>query len=257
MINYLEPKNNTPRLSLEKFDAHKGHMQDWIREMIQHDKSKGIESIQRSNDFFMDRKETYARLEGLGLPTVPHACTSLTDFLKRPKQYLADFKGLQVRLVVEPNTRKEELPTVRLTNPQKEQIGVKLRETIPNEARAHYSVLIKEFIPFAYQATIMVNKDQSIDLEATSPTSKSIQLNGEPEYQVRRDPMLFTYRYNFEDPALRQLLYRTILKVPHVGSGRERIFTPGYYELIIAKRSEDTPFQVFFDDYRTGKGFSR
>jgi hypothetical protein len=241
-----------------QFDEAKGHLQDWSRELINLKGRHGLDvdeilSIQELN---MDRNATYARLEKMGLPTVLYRATSLLEFLAHSEEYLGYFDGGKIRLIVEPHSGKDLLPTIRMTDPVRDEIVEVLKDKTEAKVRDMYSVLIKEFIPFAYRVTVVVNSDQSILLEAAKPASSSFQLNGVPDYHVRRDPFLGTFCYDFNDPHLRRLLYQAIQKIPYLGTGQHKEFLEGYYEMIIAKRSKDASFQYYFDDYRRGKGFN-
>jgi hypothetical protein len=241
-----------------KFDHHSGHLQDWSS-LLQTSgllDRKSLDGYLMHSELTKSRIDTYARLERMGLPTVPHVSSTLREFIEHAPQYLGEFSGKHVRLIVEPIGADELLETIRLTDPAPEEIVAKLRQKVSPNQISKYSVLMKEFIPYAYAVTIMVNSDQSMIIEASKPTSSSLQLNGTPDFMLSRDPWLGTFRYSFESPDIRKLLYRVTHFLPHIGSGRSREFQKGYYEMIIAKRSESSPFCFYFDDFREGKGFS-
>lgn len=240
---------------LRSFDDATSHLQDW-RQLLS---EVGIQSNfpgTHRNDLFISRLEIYRRLDEIGLPTVPYVGTSLEDFLARPETHLTIFQGLQTRVTLEPNDTQGQLPTKRITNPVLSELVPLIQQTIDRSLHDSYSILLKEYIPNAYQVTVMVNSDQSITIEAVSPSSRSLQLNGTPEYRGYRDPILFTFKYDFENPLLRKLLYTAVQKIPHSGTGRLKDFMRGYYELIIAKRDTESSYKVFFDDFRQGSGFT-
>jgi hypothetical protein len=76
-----------------------------------------------------------------------------------------------------------------------------------------------------------------------------------PEYRLWQEPFLGSFRYNVDDPEIRQLLFRTINNIPRSDSGTDSSgargdLAPGYYEIGIAKDDQSGAKRVYVYDMK-------
>jgi hypothetical protein len=224
-------------------------MQSWATELS----NSGLK--RDAGEFLMSRVASYERLTRLGLPTVPYVWAPLEQFLTEPTVYIARLRCESVRAIVEPDGFAHGLPTIRKTQPNLNTLTSELRQEVPSCSVDRYSILLKEFIPEAIGGTFLIGSDGSIVAEFSNLGGTSIQLDGIPAFRMWRDPFLDCFRYSFDDPTMRKRIFDALQEIPHTGRGRDAQFKAGYYEAILARREGESGYTLYFDDYRTGKGF--
>lgn len=102
----------------------------------------------------------------------------------------------------------------------------------------------------------MVDNDNNVYFEFIEGNQTAVAKgNADIQYIVFRDKFTKSFKYSFDNKEVRKLAYNSIINVPHSGEEREMKFLPGYYELVIAQKNENSNPQTIFIDYRDNDAY--
>jgi len=98
-----------------------------------------------------------------------------------------------------------------------------------------YFVIIYEYFKNLYAGNLMVEKDgQRIFAEMVQDThSGLVQGKRNPDFTVWRNDFDKRFHYSFDDPVLRETVFKMIQCIPH----NENHYMPGYYEFVIVDKN--------------------
>ena len=126
-------------------------------------------------------------------------------------------------------------------------------EKIPKKDREYYDLAIQPYFENIYGGNIVIQPDGGLLVEfAKGKQAYVARGKTAPEdlKTITRDPYLGSLKFSFEDPKLRDILYDTLLAIPHTGTGRELKFTPGYYEFALVDKANNGTLEPLFLEYR-------
>ncbi|MCC7160592.1 hypothetical protein IT399_02650 [Candidatus Nomurabacteria bacterium] len=236
-----------------------GNINDWalaLKDISESEDATLDQKIKLSSlarDISEPREYGLLKLEKMGLPKPKQILVSLVEFLQNPQEILQKFKTKKIYISLNPKTKY--LPrhrTVILITDTENFIKEKLLGIDPKL----YNVLAVEFLENIYGGSIVINPDGKILVEFRRGQQGPIASGTEtPEFSVSRNIFNSSFKYSFEDPILRQEIYKTILKIPHEGEGRDMKFTPGYYEFALVRENKQVPMHPLFFDYKDDKNY--
>jgi hypothetical protein len=206
--------------------------------------------------FSEDKISTYAKLEGLGLPHYKSVVSSTEDFLIDPDQFLLSLRTPAYYISVNPADRS--LQRHRTYGLDAAKVVQFVNSIVEKEGDRYNSLMLAETSPLYYGGNIIVNPDATNSVYAEMVQGTHSDLVGSHtaiDYKMQRNQHTGRFEYSFDDPLLRQAMYRTLLKVPHEiaedhGQGfdsRGWKFHLGYYEFALTKMGSDTLQPVFLD----------
>lgn len=125
-----------------------------------------------------------------------------------------------------------------------------------------FDVWIADNYPQIYGGNIIINPEGDLLAEFIHG-NQGVMAEGRynpkehgPRYTVTRAPYTNSFRYSWDDAdtpdgaPLRELLYRTIMSIPHEGENRDMKFRPGYYEFMLTDKTGTGQLQPSFIDCR-------
>ncbi|MFA6424114.1 MAG: hypothetical protein WCV83_02240 [Candidatus Magasanikbacteria bacterium] len=224
------------------------------------DKNRVDNVRELSNALGASRFSGWDRIQKLGLPNdVPRIC-SLEHLLNSPEEILPEVGDSDWFVLLEP--KKKDGMRYRKTPLKREEILEFVKSTINQHELnvGDYDVSIVEMRPQKYGGNIIVDPKGRILAEISSggqgvvaDGTHDVKKHGEM-FVARRDELSGLFKYSWEDGEatdgvpLRELVYKTIMNIPHEGEGRDLKFLPGYYEFkLVDKRREDGLEPVFID----------
>lgn len=220
----------------------KFRMEDWVSSLKLHNPLMAA-SLET------DRVSGFRAVENMGLPHYERRMIPLDEFMDNPELFAGDMDcdTFYVTLVPKMCGRRFSEADLDVSH-----VISFVREHLDEKDYTCYNMALQQYFDNKFGGNIIVNKDGSLLAEFRRGRQGPIGSGTEiPEFYITRNMFTNSFRYSFESPELRQLLYSTFLIMPHEGEGREMRFVPGYYEFVIVnKRGRLKPV---FIDYK-GKG---
>jgi hypothetical protein len=243
-----------------------GNVNDYTQNLKSVSKTQGIpmyreqELIQKqklkmlAQDLTEPREQGLAKLKEMNLPQPQQFFVPAIEFLQNPEKYLKKLDSPKIYISLNP--RKKDLPRYRVPWISTEEAIAFVRKNLVGVDPKEYDVLGFQFLENIYGGSIVINPDGKILVEFRHGQQGPVATGTEtPEFSVRRDIFNLSFKYSFEDPELRQEIYKTILRIPHEGNGRDMKFTPGYYEFALVRKDEQSPLNPWFFDYKNDKAY--
>ncbi|MFA4931250.1 MAG: hypothetical protein WC570_05300 [Patescibacteria group bacterium] len=106
-----------------------------------------------------------------------------------------------------------------------------------------YDISVNEFLRGQYGGSISISQDNGVYIEFRPGEVTHIDKGQTPTHFVSKPPLSRTFKYSFDDITLRQLIFNSLLKVPHQQDGSDIVFYPGYYEFTIIEGNK----MIFLD----------
>jgi hypothetical protein len=114
-----------------------------------------------------------------------------------------------------------------------------------------FDILILQYFENVYGGNIVVAPDNSMIIEFRDGYQGPVASGEETlKYFAWREVFTKSFSYSFEDPKLRELIYKTIQTIPHRGEGREAKYLPGYYEFALVRSKETMGLEPKFIDLK-------
>lgn len=213
------------------------------------DQKRKLSALAR--DLTEPREKGLSKLREMNMPQPKQILVPAVEFLQNPERYLQELASQKVYISLNPKRR--DLPRYR-TGISIAEAANFVKEKLASTNPIEYDVLGLEFLENIYGGSIVVNPDGRILVEFRRGQQGPVASGDEtPEFSVKRDIFNLSFKYSFEDPALRQEIYNTILKIPHEGEGRDMKFTPGYYKFALVREDEKSSLHPLFFDYKSDK----
>lgn len=254
---------------MTEYTQKKMSMRDWgLRTAEEVRKKSDPKLADLAEDFTAARTVGWKLMEEMDLPhSRDKHKMPLTEFLPQLEHILSlDAKHLWFVLLEdhkgEHRYRKPELSSAEAREFVKTTIAE--HELNPEE----YDILFSDNHKQIYGGNIMIGHDGAVYIEfihgnqgIIADGSYSPAKHGE-FFKVTRDPGYNSFKYSWEDGEatdnvpLRQLIYRTLMCIPHEGEGREMKFTAGYYEFSLVEKDPTKGLEPLFLDCRTDASFT-
>ena len=200
------------------------------------------------------RSVGFEGVERLNLPRYKRREVPLGEFLASPDETFAEIGSEKFYVTLLP--KRNDLRRVRKSGLSKEDVLGFVHSEISNNEIDDYSLIIQEYFDNLYGGNIVVNPSGQIYIEfKTGKQGEIADGTATPEFTAKRDRFLKAFEYSFEDTHLREIIYKTILSIPHSGEAREMEFPVGYYEFVIVQKNEDLPVEPIFIDYRENPAY--
>ena len=201
------------------------------------------------------RAEMMDAVKELGLPHIPFAHASVDEFLENPEKLAKALKGDHYYYTIQPNDYAARVDTPSPAIASLDAIVELAQEFSSANSKVPFTIVLSEVKQIAFLGNIAVSQDGNIYGEFTDegipPTRSSLTR----VFQFHKDHTLDTFKYSFENPELQKAIYQAVSLLPHLGTGRNREWNPGYYEVQLVPT--DTGRLVpYFYDYRTSKAFT-
>ncbi|MDD4332589.1 MAG: hypothetical protein PHT51_00565 [Patescibacteria group bacterium] len=225
-----------------------GNINDW---------AKALEKVnpKLSAALNEDRSIGIKNLKKLNLPRYKDNHLALTDFLQDPQKGIKNLKTTTFAFNLIP--LEKNMPRNGGYDKNIDQIISFVNQRIAKEEQINYDIIISQYFENIYGGNIIVGEDGKALTAEFKKGGQSDIARGKiiPEFSVTRDPYTDSFRYSFTDEKLRELIYKSILTVPHEGEGRDMKFIPGYYEFVIIQKDEKSPMEVLFIDCKLNPAF--
>lgn len=213
----------------------------------------------------------YQVMERLVKAHVPHAefeVLPLEMFIEDPAGMLACIESEKYHLFVEPIEQNagRRLRFKHKTAEEIISIATALKNNLPDYKC--FATLL-ESPDLLYHGNVLVYDQNScsglFDLrsqiigEFVSGESVPVSRGINPEFRLWDDPYTGTFRYNFDSPKIRSLLYKSLQTIPRTkcedgyDGFRERLL-PGYYEIGIAKKPKELGCFAYIYDMKPWEG---
>jgi hypothetical protein len=218
-----------------------GNMSDWVNAL----ENLGVEP----GELVEGRKAGLKGLEELHLPHNPTITVSPADFFRNTEGILKEVGTPKIYIALVP--KDPQYPRYSYGGLYTNRAASYVGEKIPRNLRQFYNIAIQPFYENVYGGNIVTQPDGGVFVEFTKGKQVHVARGKvTPEYTITRDQFTNSLKFSFEDPVLRDLMYTTLLAIPHSGSGRELTFTPGYYEFALVQKTDNGPLEPIFLEYR-------
>jgi len=144
-----------------------------------------------------------------------------------------------------------------------------------------YHIIVSEFFKNEYGGNILINAQGGIYMEVAQGNHAPLVSGAKtPEVIVERDKFTGVFHYSalkygigssslqreeLEDKHLKEALWNTLRVIPHDQPDEEAglvdkvtrttMFTPGYYEFALVRKTSDRPLEPVFIDYRENTAY--
>lgn len=259
-----EPRKNhtqkvKTRVAASPKKESKVHLEDrmtgWIKALMSPalaDHSKDLISA-----FNGTRAEILGKVKRAGLPHIPFVCRSVDSFVGSDLDLELPLNGEKYYWVIEPNASlsndwlNKPKPRIGTTKDLLEDVkSYKLKN--PGIAA---TVTVSECADIKYMGSITVNDEGYIHAEFNDAPIPTTRNGVTPPYRVSRHFFFDTFEYSFEDRKLRSAIYKSIMAIPHTGSGRTLSWEPGYYEVMLVLNNDGYTLSPAFYDLRNERAY--
>jgi hypothetical protein len=200
------------------------------------------------------RADMMDRVKGLNLPHIPYAHASIEDFLANPAALAEQIRGESYFYTIQPSNyaARVESPSPGVASLDH---VVEIAQYFTKKATGtEFRLVLSEVRDIAYLGNIVVDEAGHIYGEFTDEGIPPTRSGVERVSVFQKDITLDTFHYNFEDRELRAAIYKSVSLLPHRGTGRERVWDKGYYELNLVRSPAGTLSPAFYD-FRTSNAF--
>lgn len=128
-----------------------------------------------------------------------------------------------------------------------EQLPDKVDEIVGVQSPADYVVTIQPAYEILYNANVMIRHDGSVSAEFCSGKDLPSRSGTRILFSAWREELSGMLRYSSGELAEREIAYRVLSALPGDGSGRNRNYRPGYYEVAVARHPTGGILPLFFD----------
>ena len=201
-------------------------MNDWAKALGNMDVSGGSRLERRRSDGFRS-------LDSMRLPHYKRIELPLESFLSDPDIYLDSIGSPEfyITLVPKGSFQFQRFSKSGLT---RDDVVHYVAEHVSDDRKENYDIVLQEYFENLFGGSIIINPDGTLLMEFKRGKQGDIASGmATPEFFVTRNRFTNSFRYSFADTELRETIYKTLLRIPHDGEGREIRFSPGYYEFII------------------------
>jgi hypothetical protein len=190
----------------------------------------------------------YELLKEMGLLRIPVVSVSADTFLSNPGEYLDSISGKKLFPFVEPTSYHPERPRLHNTVADRELLPDLVRATVSGYDPKDFMVTLQPALPVLFNGNITVKSQGDVFAEFSGSRDIPSRQGARILFSAWRSSTDGIFRYSTEDPNERRAAYAAIMAMPSYGSGREREFQPGYYEVAVAEK--DGSLLPLFFDYR-------
>ncbi len=190
----------------------------------------------------------------LGLPFVPYAYATVEEFLRDPQALAGQLKGDTFFCTLQPTNYVAGIECPSLGVISVDELVEKIKHYTEEELGTSFTIMLSEVRDVAFLGNIVINSNNQIYGEFTDQGIPPTRSGVTRLFGFRKDDVLDTFRYDFKDAELREAIYRSVSLLPHTGTGRDRVWDKGYYELNLT-RGENGGLSPAFYDYRQKDAF--
>jgi hypothetical protein len=190
----------------------------------------------------------------LGLPHIPYSYGKVDEFLKNPATLTEGLKGDQFFFIIQPT---DYAANIEAPSPGIASLGAiidRAKEFTKAATGNDFTLVLSEVKDIEFIGNIVVDANGRMYGEFTDEGIPPTRSGVTRLFSFKKDDILDTFRYSFENPELRKAIFQSLSSLPHIGTGRERVWDKGYYELHFI-RSQDGPLTPAFYDYRISNAF--
>lgn len=202
-------------------------------------------------------------LDKLHLPRYELIVMPLEDFLDNTEKFISKDENRKWFVLLE---LKKGGQKYRETSLKSSEIITFVEKTINEKGleKKDYNITISETLPQEYGGNIIIDKEGSLLVEISRGGQGVVSEGTHDEenikhgklFTVRRDNFLGSLKYSWEDGEetngvpLWEVVYKTIMSIPHIGIGRDIKFSPGYYEFHLVRKNGVKDLAPMFVDCR-------
>lgn len=198
--------------------------------------------------------ERYRRLKAEGLISIP-VCSERADVLCADVEAAARNVGWgPLYAFIEPADGKSSSKRWH-GKLEVNQLKAKVQQVVGVQALSEYVVTIQPAFEILYNANVMVRHDGSVSAEFCSGKDLPSRAGTRILFSAWRDELSGMLRYSSKELAEREIAYRVLSAIPGDGSGRERNYRPGYYEIAVARAPSGSGILPLFFDFRDDEFF--
>lgn len=193
-------------------------------------------------------------LEKFDLKRFKHVMMPLEEFLKNKHEILKNLDSDIFYISLQP--KKAGLKRQGNAGLTEEEVYGFIDEFVPMEDIGNYDISADQMFPNVFGGSTVIDQKGNVYFEFIEGNQTGVgKGNAEIKYIVFRDSFTGSFKYSFENEELRKISYEAIMSIPHKGEGREIRFMPGYYEMVIAQRDNNSKPEPFFLDYRDNDAY--
>jgi hypothetical protein len=193
-------------------------------------------------------------LEKFNLKRFKHAIMPLADFLKNKHEILKSLDSDIFYISLQP--KKDGLKRQGKTGLTEGEVLKFISNFVSEGDIENYDIAANQMFPNIFGGSTIIDQKGNVYFEFIEGNQTAVSKgNAEIKYVVFRDSFMGSFKYSFEDEVIRSIALDAIMNIPHKGEGREMRFMPGYYEMVIAQRNEDSKPEPFFLDYRDNDAY--
>lgn len=218
-------------------------------------------------------------LERLNLPRLYSETFLLKQFLQDPGGHFQRIGSEKFYINLPP--RREGLVRYRQIDLTEGEALQFIFEHVPEDQVTNYNIVISEFFKNEYGGNILVNDKGGVYMEAAQGNHAPLVSGAKtPEVIVERGKFTGVFHYSalkydavsnglqreeLEDEHLKVALWNTLQVIPHDQPDEEAglvdkvtrntMFTPGYYEFALVRKTSDGPLEPIFIDYRKNPAY--
>lgn len=212
-----------------------------------------------SHEFLSDLRkpmfERYRMLQEMGLIRHPLVIVDARSFLEKPDLYLAEIGGEDLFPFVESKHNRDALPKIHNRVIARDTLADAVRDTVSGYDAGEFMVTLQPAYPVLLNGNVTVGKDGAVYGEFSDGTTLPSRQRAPLLIRVWSDPYLKTFSYSSENQALRRAVQAAVQALPAEGSGRERAYQYGYYEVAVAAEPGTRGLKPLFFDYRSDRVF--
>lgn len=200
------------------------------------------------------RGEMMDTVKDIGLPFIPYAYSKVDDFLDHPEALAKDLDGKRFFYLIQPADYACGVESPPHAVSELDTIVDVAREYTSTARGRDFIIMLSEVRDIVYVGNVVVDEHNRMYGELTDEGIPPTRGGVTRLFSFRKDDTLDVFRYEFDDSDLRSAVYSAVNALPHIGSGRERRWDPGYYEYHLVRSPSGRLTPVFYD-YRQSKEF--
>lgn len=200
------------------------------------------------------RAEMMDTVRDLGLPHIPYTYGTVDEFLQNPELLTKDLRGDQYFCIIQPTDYSANIEAPSPGISSLDSIVERAQEFTQKETGHSFTIVLSEVRDIEFIGNIVVDEQGRMYGEFTDEGIPPTRSGVTRLFSFRKDDILDVFRYSFENTELRKAIFQSLSSLPHTGTGRERQWDKGYYELHFIRTDEGLLTPAFYD-YRTSKAF--
>lgn len=222
----------------------KFRMEDWTESARQ-------VSPRLADALYSDRITGLKAVEEIGLPHYNRKLMQVGEFMSNPDVFTRDMDCGTFFVTLIPKAGGRRFSEADL---DVKQVIYFVRGHLHEAEYWDYDMALQQYFENIFGGNIIANSNGMLLAEfrrgRQGPIGSGTVI---PEFYVTRNSFTGSFRYSFENPDMREMIYKTIIDIPHEGNGRAMKFQQGYYEFVIVNR--DGRLRPIFIDYKDSEGF--